>query len=991
MRSKITESLREFPFSESKTRINVFFWALGVIWTLLNAAQIAIEWLFEARLSPHFYTAALLVFFVWSIGIIGISLGAEEIANQLKAQKEYQKKFREGEEKYRLLVDMSPDAIALHSNGKILYVNEAAVRMMRAPSAADLIGMPVIEFVHPSSRNVVMQRIMTIISSGVSLPAEEELFVARDGTPIPVETIAAPLNFNGEPAIMTISRDIRERKTAQEAESKANRQLRETLETIQLIAVTIDAQSMVSFCNDYFLELTGWTREEVIGKNWFDIFLPPEVNLREFFQENIANGNLPIYFENPILTKNGKCLWIAWNNTLLRNMDGSIAGATSIGQDITERKRIEAAIDRIEQGASAKIGAEFFDSLTRHLAETLECDYTFVAKQDKPSSNMTTLSFYSHGAALPNYTYSLENTPCARVTQKGICCFPQNVAAEFPKDDWLVEHSIEGYIGSPLKQANGESAGILVALFQKPIRDLHYAQAIMSIFAARASAEIERSRLYDDLQREGLKYRNLFEHANDAILIIDPDTRGIIDSNQVAADQIGYSSGELRALTLDQIIDAGELDQTPRQMRQLERDGSLIYETGLRRKNGERIEIEISAHVAEYDKRPVFQFFLRDITERKHNEQEVRKQIERISALREIDAVISSSLDLHLNLSVILEQAVHHLGMDAAMILAYHTNTLTFTPLTHKGFRGSPRYAAPLSLAKSYAGRAAIERQTIHIADLQTAQGFSESAEFKAEEFVSYYAVPLIVKGEIKGVMELFHRAPRQADSESIGFMETLAGQVAIALDNAALFDTLQRANSNLTIAYDQTLEGWAESLETQDYETQGHSKRTADLAMRLAMEVGLSPEQTADIRRGALLHDIGKLNIPESIRNKRDPLTNDEWEVVKQHPKIAFNILSKIEFLKNSLAIPNCHHENWDGSGYPHGLRESAIPIAARVFSIVDVWDSLTSPQSYREAWSKTQTIEYINAQKGIRFDPVIVDAFVHLVSATGEIKNTD
>ena len=189
-----------------------------------------------------------------------------------------------------------------------------------------------------------------------------------------------------------------------------------------------------------------------------------------------------------------------------------------------------------------------------------------------------------------------------------------------------------------------------------------------------------------------------------------------------------------------------------------------------------------------------------------------------------------------------------------------------------------------------------------------------------------------------------------------------------------------QDRQSELSQAYDNTLEGWSRALEIRDKETEGHSQRVTQLTLRLARACGLRGPELDSIYRGALLHDIGKMAIPDSILSKQTSLDDDEWEVMRTHPKIAIDMLSAIAFLQPALVVPAYHHERWNGEGYPSGLRGEEIPISARIFSVVDVWDALLSDRPYRAAWTKQQALQYIKDQSGKQFDPMVVERFIAL-----------
>jgi hypothetical protein len=198
---------------------------------------------------------------------------------------------------------------------------------------------------------------------------------------------------------------------------------------------------------------------------------------------------------------------------------------------------------------------------------------------------------------------------------------------------------------------------------------------------------------------------------------------------------------------------------------------------------------------------------------------------------------------------------------------------------------------------------------------------------------------------------------------------------------NENLYTELKASNQKLIEAYEATLEGWSRALELRDKETQGHTLRVTELTLRTARAMGLTQDEILHIRRGALLHDIGKLGIPDEILHKPGPLTGSEWEAMQRHPQFAYDMISPIEYLHPARDIPYCHHEKWDGTGYPRGLKGGEIPLAARIFAVADVYDALTSTRPYREAWAKEKALEYIRQVSGTHFDPRVVNVFIREV----------
>jgi putative two-component system response regulator len=196
--------------------------------------------------------------------------------------------------------------------------------------------------------------------------------------------------------------------------------------------------------------------------------------------------------------------------------------------------------------------------------------------------------------------------------------------------------------------------------------------------------------------------------------------------------------------------------------------------------------------------------------------------------------------------------------------------------------------------------------------------------------------------------------------------------------------ENLRNANKRLSDAYEATIEGWSHAMDLRDRETEGHSRRVTELSIRLAQAMGMSEEEIVHMRHGALLHDMGKIGIPDSILHKPDDLTEQEWAIMRQHPRFAFEMLNSIEYLREALEIPYFHHEKWDGTGYPQGMKGEQIPIAARIFAVADVWDALTSNRPYRPAWSREAALKYIQEQSGKHFDPQVVELFFKVIEQT-------
>jgi putative nucleotidyltransferase with HDIG domain len=363
---------------------------------------------------------------------------------------------------------------------------------------------------------------------------------------------------------------------------------------------------------------------------------------------------------------------------------------------------------------------------------------------------------------------------------------------------------------------------------------------------------------------------------------------------------------------------------------------------------------------------------------------ETETRLAHLRALREIDRAITGSLDVRLTLKVFLDQTLKQLRVDAADILLVSSASQTLTYGAGQGFRTREMEQARVRLGESFAGQVALERRRLAIPDIRGTVSLPVFAQFVANEgFVAYYGVPVMAKGQLIGVLEVYQRTPLEPDEEWLNFLETLAGQAAIAIDNARLFTDLQHSNLQLTLAYDDTIEGWSRALDLRDKETEGHSQRVTDFTVRLARAMQFNEADLVHVRRGALLHDIGKMGVPDGILLKPGKLTEEEWVVMKKHPTYAYELLSPISFLRPALDIPYGHHEKWDGTGYPRQIKGEAIPLAARLFAVVDVWDALRSDRPYRAGWSEDKVLAHLQALAGTHFEPRAVTVFLGLLEA--------
>ncbi|UBV44612.1 PAS domain S-box protein (plasmid) [Deinococcus taeanensis] len=359
----------------------------------------------------------------------------------------------------------------------------------------------------------------------------------------------------------------------------------------------------------------------------------------------------------------------------------------------------------------------------------------------------------------------------------------------------------------------------------------------------------------------------------------------------------------------------------------------------------------------------------------------LKRQLRQLTGLRMIDQAIASSVDLSVTLGMILDNIQQQLEADAVTVLVLNPHTLTLEYAGTRGFTARLRGPA-LRLSTGLAGEVALRREALCVPDLRRISLTpSWRKVLTGERLTAYYGAPLMAKGKVVGVIEVLHRTPFEPALPWLEVFDLLASQAAIAVDNAQLLAELEQKNLDLRLAYEETIEGWARALDLRDKETEGHSRRVTEMTVALCQALGVSAEKLVDVRRGALLHDIGKMAIPDAVLLKPGGLTEDEWAQMKKHPEYAVHLLSPIRFLRPALDIPQYHHEQWDGRGYPNGLQGTAIPLTARAFAVVDVYDALTSDRPYRTAWSRDAAMAYNQAAAGTHFDPQVVQVFVDLM----------
>ncbi len=351
-----------------------------------------------------------------------------------------------------------------------------------------------------------------------------------------------------------------------------------------------------------------------------------------------------------------------------------------------------------------------------------------------------------------------------------------------------------------------------------------------------------------------------------------------------------------------------------------------------------------------------------------------------LQALVGVGHVINSSRGLEAVLDEVMDSVISLMRAERGLIFLYDEQG----ELPVKAARGMDQVQLEKGnflVSKTIVRRVSETGNPLLTTNAQEDPRFGGQKSIVEHNLRSILCVPLKLKDEIIGAIFVDSRVYSGLfEKNDLEILSAFADQAAVAIENARMFDKLQKANQELTDAYDATLKGWALTLELRDKETEGHTQRVTALTEVLAKKLGIRGRELEHIRRGSLLHDIGKMAIPDSILLKRGQLTLAERKFMELHPDFARDMLVNIEFLRPAIDIPYCHHEKWDGSGYPQNLRGEEIPFAARIFAVVDVWDALTSERPYRQPLEPEEVREYIQKESGKHFDPRVVSAFLKI-----------
>jgi putative nucleotidyltransferase with HDIG domain len=385
---------------------------------------------------------------------------------------------------------------------------------------------------------------------------------------------------------------------------------------------------------------------------------------------------------------------------------------------------------------------------------------------------------------------------------------------------------------------------------------------------------------------------------------------------------------------------------------------------------------------------PIVSTALQDITRISQSllmlEQGVSNQLKlkqsQLGALMNVGQMINSSLGLKRVLEEVMDSLIALMRAERGFLMLRESHGELSVRIA-RGIDQMNLDEVSFKVSRTVVRRVVESGEPVLTTNAQADPRFDGQLSVAAYQLRSILCVPLKLKNDLIGVLYVENRARIGIFQESdLVLISAFADQAAVAIDSARLFEELQESHRDLEKAYQATLEGWVRALDLRDKETEGHTRRVTTLTERLARAMGVDGDDLVHIKRGALLHDIGKMAIPDGILLKPGELTDEERKLIQKHPTYAYEMLSPIDFLLPAIDIPYCHHEKWDGSGYPRGLKGEEIPFAARIFPVIDVWDALISNRPYRKGLPYDEVRQRIQADSGRHFDPRVVEAFMDL-----------
>ena len=888
--------------------------------------------------------------------------------------------LRASEEKYRLLIQNAAEGVIVISSGKIVYVNPLGREILGLSSEEQFDEYKLNEIVPDED----LRRIRHTYASGIKNETNPIMITTRiqKGSKETrwVKANLVRMDWEGKPAVLCFFADITEERLADDKIRASEERYRLLFAKSPVGLFYYDNDLKITSTNEIVCQILRTSRETLEGFNLNQIedkrILPA---LRAILDHEEG------YYEGPFTPFSDLAsaeIYILLHTMPLFNERYEYKGGIAQFEDLTDQVKSEHKIQNLEERFTKAFyttpDAININRLTDGVY--IDCNRSFIE-----------LSGYSREEIIGESSLTLKiwcNPEDRAKLVRGLSEYGEvkNLEAEFRKKSGEI---ITGLMSASIIEIDGEKCILSIT---RDITDIKKAQNVIRESEVRYRTifnsvpvslwEQDFSTVYDMLENiRAAGVTNLQQYLDQHPEFVTNAVKTV-----TVKDMNDESIRIFKAKTKKELFSSIDIMFTDESYHSFRNELQAIWErkpiyngeTINQTLEGDPIIVNVLFRIPE--KREDFAHIfvnIMDVTAQKAAEEQIKRQVQYLAALRAVDMAISASMDLPIVLRVLLNQVQQQLKVHSASILLFKPLTQKLEFAAGSGFKTRAVEGTNLALGESYAGKAALERRIIAADDLSASTSQITTEGFKEDGFTDYLGIPLISKGVVKGVLEIFNKGKLPQDEQWMSLLDSMASQAAIAIDNASLFNEAQKANTSLRQAYDATIEGWARALELRDGDTEGHSERVAAAAIQLARMVGVPESEMVDLRRGALLHDIGKMGISDAILLKPAPLTDEEWAIMRTHPTLGKEMLETIDFLRNSLDIPWCHHERWDGTGYPRGLKGTEIPLMARVFSVIDGWDALRSDRPYRKGMSDADAWKVIEENSGKAYDPEIVEKF--------------
>jgi PAS domain S-box-containing protein/putative nucleotidyltransferase with HDIG domain len=945
-------------------------------------------------------------------------------------------------------IGSSINAIAIAGmDGKLTFVNESFRQLWGIPDDEEIEGLQAVDFWQ--SKEQANQVIDALIENGswigemIALRWDGSTFHAQLSANI-------ILGNNGQPLYMMASFiDVTEWVKAEAALKVSEERYKLATSAGKVGVWEWDLNTGDIYISPNLKAMLGYEEMEIEDKYevWLSLFHPEDVKMVDETLNAFVEGRLTVIdVEARMLCKDGKERWASLRGTLIKDEDGNPVRLVGTDTDVTDARWLLESLKRRDDVLQAvNIAAERFlespdlttevDVVLETLGKATGVDRVSIFRNHTDEGGKLLTSQQSEWAA-PGVKSEINNPYFSNIDaiesgyggwieklERGEPIF--GITVDFPAHErtFLEMRGVQSVAIMPIFVRKEWWGYINFAMCRREHLWSTTERESLQTAARLLGTAIEHQQAEDALRESQNRYRNLFEdspislweedfsrakkHLDNLNLPPHLDLRTylwehyetvfrcrlltkVMDVNQATLALFKAESKEELITNIRSIYGDGNFEVFRDELLAL-MAGQTMYTADLNLKNldGEPLRASYRLVIAPGYEESWGKVILSvmDITERIQAESKVKRQLDKLHALHTIDIAISSSHDLNVILNVILDQVMMQFEIDVVNVLLLNQHMPILEYAVGRGIHDIGSARRIQRVGDGFAGQVALERRVMYYPSLEeTSEDIAGDTLIADNGYKGYYAAPLIAKGQVKGVLEIFQQEPLIFDQEALDFLETLADQTAIAIDNITLFNDLQRSNTELILAYDATIEGWSRALDLRDRETEGHTQRVTEMTLQLAREMGMTESDLLPIRWGALLHDIGKMGVPDTILHKPGSLDEAEWDIMHNHPVFAYEMLSPIEFLREAIDIPYCHHEYWDGSGYPRGLKGEQIPLASRIFTVVDTYDALRSDRSYRDAWSSEEVLKHIKSLAGEHFDPHVVDVFMEMIADRSE-----